>query len=283
MFLKMLPLVVVLCVPAARVEGSSVVPMNLPTLSDYSGQVVVGEVASVRSYWADKPRRIESEVTFENVEYLKGRLPDASSTFTLVVPGGTVGETSMRVCCAPRFREGEKWALMLLPTYKTFPVAGLWQGAFRIQTDADGVERVHQGALGPVTGVDKEGFVQVRGERIRDPHSHLVESNNVRIKASPTVGAETHKGMAYEDFRSMLRPILAKSKQHRLSEPAGRRILVEYRPVPLKLSPAAEARRRANNESGAAPPVPRRGSDQRVREVQDSERDAAKSEREVQR
>lgn len=219
--------------------ASTVVPMNASTLAGHAGQVIVGEVASVRSYWADAPRRIETRVFFEKVTYLKGRLADSTERFSLVVPGGTVGEMRMRVCGAPEFRPGERHVLFLLPSYKTFPTVGLWQGAFRLIPDADGVGRVYQQGVA-VTGFDAEGFVRFASGARPSAHEHLIAGDRARLAAPlPSPATASAEAMRYEDLAAYLKPILEASRDHKLTEPAGKRVRVELRPVPLRVAPAA--------------------------------------------
>ncbi len=203
-------------------QASTVIPMTITEMADLSGQVIIGEVASVRSYWADNPRRIESEVTLNHVEYLKGRLADSSSTFKLLVPGGTVDEWGLRIADAPVLAAGEKWVLFILPTYKTFPVVGLSQGGFRVQTGADGVERVHTAGLEPVKGVGSDGFVQVVGRDSVSVRQHLAAENGVRVKTTAQAISNRGEAMSLADFKAMIQPILNASKTHALEESAGR-------------------------------------------------------------
>ncbi len=229
-------------------EASSVKPMTVETLADHSGQVVVGTVASVRSYWATDPRRIESEITLAEVEYLKGRLPGSQSTFSFIAPGGEVDEVRMTVCCAPEFQVGEKWILFLLPSYRTYPVVGIYQGAFLVRPDEDGIERIvsrRHGREEPVTGIDSDGFIQhgLRGGG-RAP-AHVLQTRNVRV-LTPAETTGARPAVSYEDFVTRLRPVLQASRDHKLTEPAGRRILVEYRAVPLQPSRLQRALDEAN-------------------------------------
>jgi hypothetical protein len=213
---------------AMPATGTTIAPLSVTTMADHSGQVIAGDVLEVRSYWTGTPRRIESEVTFANVTYLKGALPTSGRVFTLTVPGGAVGDMEMRIEGAPRFEVGESWVLFLLPAYRTFPVVGLSQGAFRIVTGVDGVERVEQGGRF-VTGFDEDGFV--------------------RVASRPeTVDA----GLSYADFADLIEPALRASRDHALIEPAGRPLAVRYTPVPLQgagTSPA-RPRRTAPREKG---------------------------------
>lgn len=266
-----------LALAAAPAGAGQVAPMTLSDMSDLAGQAIVGEVESVRSYWAENPRRIESEVLFKNVEYLKGRLPESGASFRLLIPSGQVGPWGMRISCAPTMAAGDRWVLFLLPSYKTFPVVGLHQGAFRLEADADGVLRVFDAARRPVTGVSADGIIQAAGGSIehavhqheaeeagaaQDPEAELsvgtvgsaapagglVSVNGVRVQfVGPTAPKEA--AMSYDDFVTLIRPVLEQSSAHRLSGPAGRPELVPYRAVPFRksLTPAG------GSPPGAAP------------------------------
>ena len=256
--------------------------------------MIVGRVTAVRPYWADDPRRIESEVTFEQVEYLKGARPDSADAFSLIVPGGTVGTTRMTVCCAPEFTVGDKWLLCLLPTYKTYPVIGLYQGAFLIRPDVDGVERVvhrRHGREEPIAGIAANGYIRHSRKSSGSAHDHLLAATNVRLLAGPTQ-SDTAEAISYEDFVAQLRPVLAASHDHQLTQPAGRRVLVDYTAVPLRRSEFQRATDRAKTESSEQQtgkqestgwkPVPQRGPQRAPRgenstpEVTDTPRAAGK-------
>ncbi len=209
--------------------------MDVPTLADHAGQVISGTVESLESYWTQSPKRIESRVIFKHVEYLKGKLPDSTDSFTLVVPGGTVGTTSMRIGCAPEFTEGSRWLLMLLPSYRTFPTVGLAQGAFLIEPDATGTPRVLNASRRPVAGVDFAGAIQVACSARTKPADRLVAAQGARIVKHASA-ADTTEAISYTDFVNELTPILAASRDHHLTAPAGRRIVVRYTPVHLSRS-----------------------------------------------
>jgi hypothetical protein len=241
----------------AVAQASTVIPMSVATLADNAGQVIVGRVAAVRCYRADNPRRIESEVMLEGVEYLKGRLADSSDRFTLIVPGGEVDKLRMTVCCAPDLRIGEKWMLFLLPTYHTFPVVGIFQGAFLIKADKDGVERVISRTHGretSVAGIGADGFVQYVADAAADARDYLVGADNMRLV---TPDAQKAEPIAFADFVTQLAPVLAASRDHQLKAPAGRPEIVELRAVPLQYS-RMEKQRQAEKH-GAKSPTPPRG------------------------
>ncbi|UCF33236.1 MAG: hypothetical protein JSV78_12975 [Phycisphaerales bacterium] len=265
----------ILASPAA---ASTVMPMNIQTMADHAGQVIVGKVAAIRSYWADADtprRRIESEVTFEDVEYLKGANDQAKAAFTLTIPGGTVGEFSMHVGCAPKFAVGDKWILFLLPTYKTFPVVGLYQGAFLVRPDEKGVERVFEvrdGAIQPVTGLDEGGFVQVKAPHAPNVDERLRGQSGLRVVTN-TPGEEPAGALSYEDFVGQIQPALAASRNHHLTEPAGKRVLMQKRAVPL-VPAATDAA--TQQEEGAGPAPVTRGAGQ-AKPIEQPSRETAPS------
>jgi hypothetical protein len=203
-------------------RAAHVIPMNLATMADHSAQVIVGEVVAARSYWAENPRRIETEYTLHDVSYLKGTPADASDAFTLVLPGGKVGEVQARLCCAPQPTVGQRWCLFLLPSSPTWPIVGLYQGALRIAEDASGVERMMTADGLAVQGVDADGFVQHRSNAGHATAPIVREANHVRIVPRSTAKIESNSAMTFEAFRATLQPILDASQAYALAGPAGR-------------------------------------------------------------
>jgi hypothetical protein len=238
-----------LAVCAEITLASTIVPMNTAGMADHAGQVIIGQVDAVRSYWLDNPRRIESEVTFEQVTYLKGRLPDSTAKFTLRVPGGTVGSARMAVCCSPDFAVGQKWVLFLLPTYKTHPVVGLYQGAFLVQPDADGVERIYSlrhGMLEPIAGMSADGFIQRGSGKPRTKDLTITDrlraASRVRPRAVRTAEDGPAQAMRLTDFLDRIRPVVTASRSHHLTEPAGKPVGVRPIARPLVPAPATPSR-----------------------------------------
>jgi hypothetical protein len=224
--------------------------MPIADLADHAAQVIVGDVASVRSYWADDPRRIETEVTFQQVEYLKGALQGAGPSFTLKLPGGRIGELHSRLCCAPEFAVGERWCLFLLESSPLFPIVGLNQGAWRIVRAADGSEHVQTADGHAVLGLDAEGFVLAdvapgtTGPVVREAHNMRVVPRTVAPSASPRTFAE---------FRAQIQPVLDASHQYGLRTPAGRYAPRPFTPTTLKSVDGVELGEQADPIRSAQP------------------------------
>lgn len=243
--------------------GSTVVPMNAARMSDYAAQVIVADIGESTSAWADHPRRIETTVELHNIDYLKGGYDGAPKQRTLIVPGGKVGtmQMQMRIGGAPEFKMGERWVLFLLSGYKTFPTVGLAQGSFRIVADEAGVARVYQGGGLPVVGVNEDTWIEYAGEAAA--HSHVQP-----VGATPTVRVNHHgkasatRAMTFDAFKAAIQPILDKSKDHKLTRPAGRRIPVVLHPVPIRRAAGSVSESNATSAArgGVAPAeAPTRG------------------------
>jgi hypothetical protein len=254
-------------------QAGGVEPMTLATLADHAGQVLVGTVRSSRSYWAEDPRRIETELLFHDVRFLKGRLPESGTEFRLVVPGGRIDEWELRVGCTPQFGVGERWLLFLLPTYKTYPVVGLHQGAFRVVADADGMERIYAPGGQPVTGIDADDLVQCgmtsrmhghaagpAGATAHAPgESRLVLANGVVVRGS---AAPPAAALTLDAFLARIQAVLDASRDHHLTAPAGQPIQPVLRARPLRAR-AADAPQPSQPAPGApAPRMPLAGRDQ---------------------
>lgn len=239
------PLIAVaLLIGAGRTDASTVVDFNATQLSHYAAQVIVADVTASESYVALNPKRIETKLTLSNIEYWKGAYEGAPTTFELIVPGGKVGESEMRICCAPEFEKDQRWVFFLLPTYKTFPTVGLGQGAFRIINDEDGVGRVYQEGAAGIAGINADGAFEYVSNEQRHAHAHS-PTGQLRIKKPETT--ESNTAITLDDFKESIQPILDNSRAYELNEPAGKRILVTYRPTVFRTAANSTAARSAGD------------------------------------
>lgn len=201
--------------------GSSVVRLTLQDIANHSGQILTGKVQSTESYWTEEygSRTIETKVTLEQVAYFKGQRR-SSTQFDFTVPGGTVGDMTMRIAGAPEFRQGEEWILFLLPEWKSFPTVGLYQGAYQI---VDGVVKDGNGVS--VANIDKEGFVV---SSLGSPKLQgRAQGANVHVH-------DSSKAISRQQFLEQIIAIAKKSKPIKLKHDAGKRIAADYTAVPLK-------------------------------------------------
>ncbi len=129
----LLPLPAALRARPAR--GSIVLAMELPDLTSQSDRIVVGQVTSVKSAWADGGKRILSTVEVRVDESWKGDAP-VGGKVTIVQPGGVVGNIEMKVHGLPAFSSGER-AVLFLRGRARASLVGLGQGKRRVHVDPD--------------------------------------------------------------------------------------------------------------------------------------------------
>ncbi len=201
--------------------GTSVVRLSLPDIADHSGQILSGTVVSIESYWTEDygPRTIETKITLEQVSYFKGQR-SRSTQFEFTIPGGTVGDMTMRIAGAPEFDRGETWVLFLLPEWKSFPTVGLHQGAYQL---VDGVVKDGNGV--PVANIDEKGFVF---SALPSPKLHG------RARGADVHITHSLKSMHQQKFIQRVMSIANNSKPIILSHDAGKRIPADYTSVPLR-------------------------------------------------
>jgi hypothetical protein len=97
---------------------------DLPTLTARADQIVTGEVVRTECF-AIEDGRIYTRAVVAVTENLKG---DKSAELEVVMPGGTVGDTTMRMSEAPSFTEGESVILFLKNSGNR--LAGWFQGKY---------------------------------------------------------------------------------------------------------------------------------------------------------
>jgi hypothetical protein len=234
---------VVVAGASSPARATMVEPMSLETLADYAVQVIEGMVAEVRSFRENSPPRIISQVTWSPVAFLKGGPSTATTSFVLTVPGGEVDGWQMRIAGAPEFRPGERWLLFLLPEYRTFPTVGIWEGAFRIVEDSNGVRRVYSAGGAAIVGLDNEKgtMVRVSSEEATHAKSSCVGFDRVRpgsivITADLEIQRQVTmpRAMSYAEFKETLAPVLAQSRAPGAAAPVGKAVVQVFTPTALK-------------------------------------------------
>lgn len=118
----------------------TVLPATFEELVRESVSVVHGRVAEVRGRWTSDRRTIESVVTLDVADVLKGTEVEAT---TFVVPGGEAGDRILLVPGAPVFRAGDDVVVFLRGRAPSLPQpVGLALGVYRVAAGNDGVPRV---------------------------------------------------------------------------------------------------------------------------------------------
>jgi hypothetical protein len=108
-------------------HASLVLALDLPTMVTRADHVAVVDVMSVRSDWDAKHEQILSTIDLMVVESWKGGDAPASH-FTIVQPGGTVGDLTQTVHGMTRFVAGERAVVFLAGRPERAAVVGMAQG-----------------------------------------------------------------------------------------------------------------------------------------------------------
>jgi hypothetical protein len=150
----------------APLYATVLLPIEFRELVGTAPVIVHGQVVDVRSEWVDGRRAVETFVTVEAAEYLKGNLGER---VTFKVPGGQLGRYRTVLVGAPSFQAGDEVVLFLKSDGPSFPfIVGLSQGVFRIVTDTQSGRRVVRPPA--VMGVGSADAVRVvRGDPARKP------------------------------------------------------------------------------------------------------------------
>jgi hypothetical protein len=128
----LLPLTLI-AIGFVRVSATTVIPPTFEQLVQQAELIFQGTVTDVRSVWEGEgaQRHIDTYVTFKIDENVKG---NASSSYTIRMLGGTVGDETMEVTDSPKFKVGDREILFVEHNNEQFiPLVGIDHGHFRVQ------------------------------------------------------------------------------------------------------------------------------------------------------
>src|SRR5882672_7016157 len=117
------------------ITATTVIPPTFDQLVKDAELIFQGTVTDARSIWEGEggQRHIETYVTFTVDDNVKG---DAGASYTIRMLGGTVGEETMEVSDAPKFKVGDRDILFVEHNNDQFvPLVGINNGRFRVQRD----------------------------------------------------------------------------------------------------------------------------------------------------
>jgi hypothetical protein len=121
---------VALIAAAQTAAATTLIPADLGELSRDAIAIARGRVVSVDARWTEDRRTIETLVTLEVANYLKG---DLGSTLQFHVPGGQLGRFRSIVVGAPEFTEDEQVIVFLGARGPSIPhLVGFSQGVYRV-------------------------------------------------------------------------------------------------------------------------------------------------------
>ena len=120
---------------AAPVRATTIIPADLGELSRDARAIARGRVVAVEGRWTDDRHAIETIVTLDVENYLKGSL---GSTLQFRVPGGDLGRYRSIVVGAPEFAVDQRVIVFLGAVGPMVPyILGLNQGVYRVVEGSD--------------------------------------------------------------------------------------------------------------------------------------------------
>jgi hypothetical protein len=159
------------------VRATVLVPADLRDLSREARTIARGVVVAVEPRWLDDRRAIETLVTLQAADYLKGPL---GPTVQFRVPGGHVGRLRSITVGAPTFAVGDHVVVFLAVRGPQVPdIVGLNQGLYRVARANNAWSVVPQ----PVTPGSSAGPV-ARGDSARRPMALAEFERRVRSLVS---------------------------------------------------------------------------------------------------
>ncbi len=167
-------------------RATTVIPPTFDELVSQAELIFQGTVTNVQSQWTGEggQRHIVSYVTIQVEDALKGN-PGASYTMRML--GGTVGEETMEVSDAPKFKVGDREILFVENNGRQFiPLVGIMFGRFQVQRD----ER---------TGADI--VLNNEGKAVTD----LAQLGKADLHASPSVATNAAAPLNVAAFKSAIR------------------------------------------------------------------------------
>jgi hypothetical protein len=142
---------------AGAALATTVIPPSFDELVSRAEMIFQGSVTDVRSEWTGEgaQRHIMSYVTLKVEDSFKG---NPGSTVTLRMLGGTVGDETMEVTDAPKFKVGDRDILFVENNGTQFvPLVGIMHGRFRVKKDAAGQDAVFTNEGSPLSDVTQLG------------------------------------------------------------------------------------------------------------------------------
>jgi hypothetical protein len=142
----------------SMLSATTVIPPTFDQLVSQAEIIFQGTVTNVQSRWEGEGanRHIQTAVTFKVEDKVKGA---PGSSYTISMLGGTVGDETMEVTDAPKFKVGDRDFLFVEHNGTQFiPLVGIMHGRFRVQHDKQtGRDMVATNDGAPVVDVDQLG------------------------------------------------------------------------------------------------------------------------------
>jgi hypothetical protein len=131
---------IILCVlflSASFARATVIRRLTLAEVERDASEIFVGTVRMTTAVEGPAPRKlIYTEVTFENLDVIKGKIPAATTSYRFA--GGEIGERRVEVHGMPRFEVGGRYLVFADAKRDPFcPAIGWHQGRYTVKTDPE--------------------------------------------------------------------------------------------------------------------------------------------------
>lgn len=143
---------------ASQISATTVIAPTFAQLVNEAEVIFQGTVTASRSVWVGEgaQRDIMTYVTFKVDDAVKGT---PGSMYTISMVGGTVGQDTMEISGAPRFKIGSRDLLFVQHNGQQFiPLVGIMHGRFRVQQDQSGRDVVMTDDKAPLSSTEELGL-----------------------------------------------------------------------------------------------------------------------------
>lgn len=120
---------------AGMAHATTLLALDLTSLTKGSSTIVRGTVRSVSSRWTKDGGRIMTDAVLDVTETWKGA---AAKEVTVMQPGGEVGDVGQLVHGTVKFKAGDEVVVFLEGRGDRFLLTGMAQGRFKVERSSDG-------------------------------------------------------------------------------------------------------------------------------------------------
>lgn len=132
--------------------ASTFIKTDVQGLKQTSESVVHARVSDIQSAWNSEHTMIFTSVTLDVIRTLHG---DSQQQITVRVPGGTVGDYTVKMSGAPEFEKGSSVVAFIGAWDDGVPmVAGYFQGLSKVVLDNRGVQKLSGGSANGLSIAD---------------------------------------------------------------------------------------------------------------------------------
>jgi hypothetical protein len=143
--------VLLMLITAIEGMGTTMFAVGLKDLTLTAGKIVQTKVTGIVTQWTSDSTQIVSYIRMNIVDDMISNEED--NEIIVKQPGGKMGAQTMMVEGTTTYKVGDENIVFLRPDYvnnAAYQTIGLYQGKYRIFTDASGIRRVAQDVNGKV-------------------------------------------------------------------------------------------------------------------------------------